>query len=101
MKLLIIDDEPHIRQMMRLTLEAAGYEVDEAADGQAGLDRFGDGTTYDAVLLDQRMPGLDGLDTLQRIKKRAPTACVVMVTAYASIESSSPPSTSSSGTARW
>jgi DNA-binding response OmpR family regulator len=86
MRLLIIDDEPHIRQMMRLTLEAAGYHVDEAADGQAGLDRFGDGTTYDAVLLDQRMPGLDGLDTLQRIKKRAPTACVVMVTAYASIE---------------
>jgi DNA-binding response OmpR family regulator len=86
MRLLIIDDEPHIRQMMRLTLEAAGYQVDEAADGQAGLDCFGDGTTYDAVLLDQRMPGLDGLETLQRIKKRAPTACVVMVTAYASIE---------------
>ena len=36
MRLLIIDDEPHIRQMMRLTLEAAGYEVDAAADGQAG-----------------------------------------------------------------
>src|SRR6476646_9660134 len=86
MRLLIIDDEPHIRQMMRLTLEAAGYQVDEAADGQAGLDRFGDGAEYDAVLLDQRMPGLDGLETLQRIKKRPPTACVLMVTAYASIE---------------
>ena len=86
MKLLIIDDEPHIRQMMRLTLEAAGYQVDEATDGQAGLDRFGDGGAYDAVLLDQRMPGLDGLETLQQIKKRAPGACVVMVTAYASIE---------------
>jgi CheY-like chemotaxis protein len=86
MKLLIIDDEPHIRQMMRLTLEAAGYQVDEAVDGQVGLDRFGDGHDYDAVLLDQRMPGLDGLDTLQQIKKRAPGACVVMVTAYASIE---------------
>jgi CheY-like chemotaxis protein len=86
MKLLIIDDEPHIRQMMRLTLEAAGYQVDEATDGQAGLDRFGDGGVYDAVLLDQRMPGLDGLETLQQIKKRAPGACVVMVTAYASIE---------------
>ena len=86
MKLLIIDDEPHIRQMMRLTLEAAGYQVDEATDGQAGLDRFGDGGAYDAVLLDQRMPGLDGLETLQQIKKRAPDACVVMVTAYASIE---------------
>lgn len=86
MKLLIIDDEPHIRQMMRLTLEAAGYQVDEAGDGQAGLDRFGDGHEYGAVLLDQRMPGLDGLATLQQIKKRAPDACVVMVTAYASIE---------------
>src|SRR3954454_104136 len=86
MKLLIIDDEPHIRQMMRLSLEAAGYQVDEADDGQSGLDRFGDGTQYDAVLLDQRMPGVDGLETLKRIKKRAPTACVVMVTAYASIE---------------
>jgi DNA-binding response OmpR family regulator len=86
MKLLIIDDEPHIRQMMRLTLEAAGYQVDEADAGQSGLDRFGDGTEYDAVLLDQRMPGLDGLETLKQIKNRAPTACVVMVTAYASIE---------------
>jgi len=85
-KILIVDDEPHIRQMMRLTLEAAGYQVDEGADGQAGLDRFGDGSAYDAVMLDQRMPGLDGLETLRQIKQRAPEACVVMVTAYASIE---------------
>ena len=86
MKLLIIDDEPHIRQMMRLTLESAGYEVDDAADGQAGLDRFGDGHAYEAVVLDQKMPELDGLATLQRIKQRAPDACVLMVTAFASIE---------------
>jgi CheY-like chemotaxis protein len=86
MKVLIVDDEPHVRQMMRLTLEAAGCHVDEAADGQAGIDRFGDGHAYDVVLLDQRMPGLDGLETLRQIKKRAPEACVVMVTAYASIE---------------
>jgi CheY-like chemotaxis protein len=86
MKILLIDDEPHIRQMMRLTLEAAGHQVDEAADGQAGLDRFGDGHAYDVVLLDQRMPGLDGLETLRQIKVRAPDVRVVMVTAYASIE---------------
>jgi CheY-like chemotaxis protein len=86
MKILIVDDEPHIRQMMRLTLEAAGHQVDEAADGRAGLDRFGDGGAYDLVLLDQRMPGLDGLETLRQIKTRAPEARVVMVTAYASIE---------------
>jgi DNA-binding response OmpR family regulator len=72
--------------MIRLTLEAAGYEVDDAADGQAGLDRFGDGTGYDAVVLDQKMPGLDGLETLQRILERAPDARVLMLTAFASIE---------------
>jgi DNA-binding response OmpR family regulator len=86
LKLLIIDDEPHIRHMMRLTLEAAGYRIDEAPDGQAGLDRFRNGTEYDAVVLDQKMPGLDGLDTLQRIKEHTPEACVLMVTAFASIE---------------
>ena len=86
MKLLIIDDEPHIRHMMRLTLEASGYQVDEAADGHAGLDRFRDGSEYDAVVLDQKMPGLDGLETLQQIKERMPDACVLMATAFASIE---------------
>jgi len=86
MTLLIIDDEPHIRLMIRFTLEAVGYQVDEAEDGQAGLDRFGDGAAYGAVVLDQKMPGLDGLATLQRIKERAPDACVLMVTAFASIE---------------
>src|SRR5438046_1134509 len=86
MRLLIIDDEPHIRHMMRLTLEAAGYQVDEAADGQAGLDHYGDGAGYAAVVLDQKMPGLDGLETLARIKEHTSDARVLMVTAFASIE---------------
>ena len=86
MKLLLVDDEPHIRQMMRLTLEAGGYEVDEAGSGQEGLSRFGDGSAYDAVVLDQKMPGLDGLQTLRRIKEQTPEACVLMATAFGSIE---------------
>ena len=85
MKLLIVDDEAHIRQMMRLTLEAAGYQVDEAPTGEEGLTKFAGGG-YDAVLLDQKMPGIDGLQTLRQIKSRAPQACVVMVTAFASID---------------
>lgn len=87
-RILIVDDEAHVRQMMRLTLEAAGYEVDEAADGDDGLARFGSGKEFAAVLLDQKMPGMDGLQTLQRIKERVPEACIVMVTALASISSS-------------
>jgi CheY-like chemotaxis protein len=86
MKVLIVDDEAHIREMMRLTLEAAGYEVGEAADGEEGLSQFGGGGVYDVVLLDQRMPGIDGLETLRRLLARAPDARVVMVTAFASVE---------------
>jgi CheY-like chemotaxis protein len=86
MKVLVIDDEANIREMMRLTLETTGYEVSEAADGEKGLAQFGDGSAYDVVLLDQKMPGIDGLETLKRMLAVAPDARVVMVTAYASVE---------------
>jgi DNA-binding response OmpR family regulator len=85
-RILIIDDEAHIRHMMRLTLEAAGYEVGEAGDGLQGLEAFGAGLAWDAVLLDQRMPGIDGLETLRRLKEREAAVRIIMVTAYASIE---------------
>jgi DNA-binding response OmpR family regulator len=85
-RILIIDDEEHIRRMMRLTLEAVGYEVGEASDGEAGLRLFADGSTWHAVVLDQRMPGMDGLETLRQLKTRNHNARVVMATAYASIE---------------
>ena len=85
-RILIIDDEENIRRVTRLTLQAAGYEVGEANDGERGLEAFGDGLGWDAVLLDQRMPGMDGLETLRRIKERQPDARVIMSTAYASIE---------------
>ncbi len=85
-RILVIDDEDHIRRVMRMTLEAAGYEVGEAADGPRGLEAFGNGSAWDAVLLDQRMPGMDGLETLRRMKERQADARVIMITAYASIE---------------
>jgi DNA-binding response OmpR family regulator len=85
-RILIIDDEENIRRLTRMTLEAVGYQVAEASDGERGLDSFGDGSDWDAVLLDQKMPGISGLDVLRRIKERRPEARVIMVTAYASIE---------------
>jgi DNA-binding response OmpR family regulator len=85
-RVLIVDDEENIRRVTRLTLEAAGYEVREAEDGERGLEEFGDGSSWDAVLLDQRMPGMDGLETLRHIKERQREARVIMSTAYASIE---------------
>jgi DNA-binding response OmpR family regulator len=85
-RVLIVDDEENIRRMMRLTLEAAGYEVGEAENGQQGLDLYGNGSSWDAVLLDQRMPGMDGLEVLRRLNSRDPAAQAIMVTAYASVE---------------
>src|SRR5580765_14254 len=83
---LIIDDEEHVRQMMRLALETSGYEVGEAKDGSEGLNLYGDGSTWNAVVLDQRMPGMDGLETLQKLRAANPGARIIMATAYASIE---------------
>lgn len=85
-RILIIDDEEHIRRMMRLTLEAAGYQVEEASNGAEGLSLYGDGSKWSAVVLDQRMPGMDGLETLRELKQQNADARVVMATAYASIE---------------
>jgi DNA-binding response OmpR family regulator len=86
MRVLIVDDEEHLRRVMRLTLEASGYDVAEASDGEAALRLFGDGESFDAILLDQRMPGFDGLETLRRMKTRNADACIIMVTAYATVE---------------
>ena len=70
-RVLIVDDETNIRRMMRLTLESDGYEVEDAEDGAKGLALFGDGTRFDAVLLDQKMPGMDGVQVLEQIRAAA------------------------------
>jgi DNA-binding response OmpR family regulator len=85
-RLLIVDDEENIRRVTRITLETAGYQVSEASDGERGLEAFGDGTAWDAVLLDQKMPGMDGLEVLRRLKERRASVPIIMVTAFASIE---------------
>jgi CheY-like chemotaxis protein len=85
-RILIIDDEFDIREVERLALMTAGYEVDTAADGKEGLEKYGFGDNWDLVLLDQRMPGMQGVEVLQRIRAQNSSAKVVMVTAHASIE---------------
>jgi CheY-like chemotaxis protein len=85
-RILVVDDEANVRRMMRLALESDGYEVEDAEDGRTGLERFGDGSRFDAVLLDQRMPGMDGIEALRQILRKSPGSAVVMVTAFGSIE---------------
>lgn len=85
-RILIIDDEENIRQMTRLTLEAAGYEVGEAKSGMEAFAILGADSSWNAVLLDQKMPGMLGTDVLRRIKVMAPRSPVIMMTAFASVE---------------
>jgi DNA-binding response OmpR family regulator len=85
-RILVVDDEANIRRMIRLTLEADGHDVEDAADGAKALELFGDGSRFDAVLLDQKMPGMDGIETLRQMRRRSPDATIVMVTAFGTID---------------
>ena len=85
-RVLIIDDEENIRQMIRLTLEAAGYQVGEAEDGIEAFAILGGDPAWNVVLLDQRLPLMEGTEVLRRINVLAPSARVVMMTAFASVE---------------
>jgi DNA-binding response OmpR family regulator len=85
-RILIVDDEPHLRAVMKMALEDRDYEIYEAESGEDALAQAGAGVQWDAILLDERMPGLDGLQTLQALRERDPECVVIMVTAYASIE---------------
>jgi DNA-binding response OmpR family regulator len=78
-KILVVDDEPEVRQLMEHFLTQRGYEVCIAENGQqalAALDTF----MADVVLLDMHMPVMDGIETLKRLAVRSPSLPVIMVT---------------------
>ncbi len=81
---LIVDDEKSIRQVLADTLKQEGYEVKTAADGVEGLEIAGDFKPR-VVLLDIRMPGLDGIQVLDKILSEDPTCRVIMLTAHGNI----------------
>ena len=85
-RVLIIDDEENIRQMLRLTLEAASYEVGEAENGMEAFFILNSDPDWDVILLDQRLPVMEGTEILPRLEVLTPSARVVMMTAYASVE---------------
>jgi CheY-like chemotaxis protein len=81
-RVLIVDDEENIREMTRLALEAVGYEVGEAGSGLEAFATIGADESWDAVLLDQKMPEMAGIEVLAT-QTMLPTAPVIMMTAYA------------------
>jgi DNA-binding response OmpR family regulator len=84
-KILVVDDEPEVRQLMEHFLTERGYEVHIAENGRLGLAAL-DTFRPDVVLLDMHMPELDGLETLKRIAARAPSLPVIMVTVNDDVE---------------
>jgi two-component system response regulator HydG len=84
-RLLVVDDDPAVRQALGRTLEKAGYEVVLAEDGQAGLDRLRQGDLH-IVLADLKMPKLSGLELLRAVKAIAPDVEVIVITGHGTVE---------------
>ena len=83
MKLLIVDDEPGLRQSLRLILSDEHYEVADATDGAAALAKAA-AEPFDMILCDVRMPSMDGVEFLRQYRAAGGTALVIMMSAYGS-----------------
>jgi len=81
---LVVDDESDIRSSLRMILEYEGYALAEASSGEQGLERL-ENDRPDAVLLDIKMPRMDGLELLARIKKSDPALPVVVISGHGTI----------------
>lgn len=84
-RILIVDDEPAIRRILRDILELEKYQVDDAENGLDCLAKVKAGK-YDVVILDIKMPRLDGIETLERLQGLAPDLPVIMISGHADIE---------------
>lgn len=84
-RLLLIDDEPAIRRMMSLDLGSDGYKVFTAGDGESGLELFAAKRPH-IVLTDLKMPGLDGIEVLRRIKQASSETEVIVITGHGDLE---------------
>jgi two-component system response regulator AtoC len=82
--ILVVDDERLIRWSLTKRLKAEGYEVLEAETGREALDRLDEGV--DLVLLDYKLPDIDGVTVLRRIKEHDQDILVILLTAYATVE---------------
>jgi two-component system KDP operon response regulator KdpE len=76
-RILVVDDDPQIRRVMRVTLTGQGYEVDDAKSGEAALDNVRE-QRFDLVLLDMNLPGIGGLETCREIRRSSEIAIIML-----------------------
>ena len=80
-KILVVDDEAHIRELYKEEFEEMGYDVTAVSDGKQALSAL-DSVSFDLVTLDMRMPDIDGIETLRKMKEKYKSLPVVICTAY-------------------
>jgi len=85
-RILIIDDEPNIRRLFRDELEEDGHTIEQAGDGAEGLAEL-DRANYDLVVLDLRMPEMNGIEFLEQVRGGRPDLPVIVCTAVRGAES--------------
>ena len=80
-RILVVDDEPQIRRVMRAALSATGYEVSDARSGEEAVEKLGD-ERFDLILLDVNLPGMSGMDACRVIRRETlvPDVPIIMLT---------------------
>jgi DNA-binding NtrC family response regulator len=82
-KIIVVDDEEGVRESFNMILKIKDYEVDTFEDGESAISSLKK-DMYDVAFVDYKLPGMDGIDVLKKIKEIDPNVEVVVVTAYAS-----------------
>src|SRR5437870_454354 len=83
-RILIVDDEPGIRQSLKGVFEDEGFQTEAVSSGEECLKKL-EQTAYDLVLLDIWLPGIDGVETLRRLREKSPHTHVIMISGHATI----------------
>ena len=85
-KILVVDDERSMRELLELVLKRAGYAVHTAENGTLALDHVRQ-NVYDLIISDVKMPDINGIDLLERVREISPETMVIMITAFATVDS--------------
>lgn len=85
-KILIVDDEPSLREVLSIMLKRAGYTVTSASDGEEAIEHL-QKDIFDLVITDLRMPKVDGMEVLKAVKSASPETVVLVITAFATADS--------------